>query len=508
MLHTRNISLAESFHSAEEALGETGGGAQLDPDLVEVHDDSPMSFSSSSGRRRGGFRAGLSSDSGGEREVQGQGAGEKAARRAGGAVGGWDAKQQQQQQQEGLCASERASEDDAYVTARLEHTPRGSSSGAASEPVDLRLASHYLSDFSVSAPSSAKPSGAGGLPAASTVGAAGQQVRSCAASPLVAQAPADCGSSPADSQQQEQQGQQPRGESCMSGGGSEGEVGPSDSGVGDHSSRMVSAFAALASCAAVLSSPEPGLSPEPTVSWVGSGESGAGLVNGSLGGGLRAEKSEGLVTGLQRMGTQGGIGSFTGGVLFNSSYGGGLRTRAMSSGSGFGGLAAHAPSRAGATKRSALFEELAVKRSRELGAEVTSTLSHMVQCDSRTVLAAYFGSGVPAPGEVYCLTVGELYRLEFLRVVPADVRASRLAGGGSSSGSNSKWQSPQRPGVEQQQQGGQQQGQQQQMQQWEPKDLLAFSEAECAEQLQLWTVAALCRCVGNAGLLNSGEHAK
>jgi hypothetical protein len=165
----------------------------------------------------------------------------------------------------------------------------------------------------------------------------------------------------------------------------------------------------------------------------------------------------------------------------------------MSSGSGLGGVAAHAAVRSGTTKRSALFEELAVKRSRELGAEVTSTLSHMVQCDSRTVLAAYFGSGVPLPGEVYCLTVGELYRLEFLRVVPAEVRRYGPAGG-SSSGSTGKWQLPfQQSQDSSEERQGKEGEQQQQVQLWEPKALLVFSEAECAEQLQLWTVAALCR---------------
>jgi len=59
-------------------------------------------------------------------------------------------------------------------------------------------------------------------------------------------------------------------------------------------------------------------------------------------------------------------------------------------------------------------------------------------------------------GELYRLTVGDLYRLEFERSLPLLQYAP--------------------PGRSRLQQ-----------------EVLSFAEVECAQQLQLWTVAALCR---------------
>jgi hypothetical protein len=127
---------------------------------------------------------------------------------------------------------------------------------------------------------------------------------------------------------------------------------------------------------------------------------------------------------------------------------------------GSSGIAAFAPLRASSTRKSLLFEEISRRHSGELGDDaVTSAIAHMVHCDSSTVLAAYYSSGVPAPGELYSLHVGDLYRLEFLRSLPSEGMMA--------------------PGRRRHR-----------------TDLLAFSEAECAEQLQLWTVAALCRWGG------------
>jgi hypothetical protein len=81
-----------------------------------------------------------------------------------------------------------------------------------------------------------------------------------------------------------------------------------------------------------------------------------------------------------------------------------------------------------------------------------------VQVDSAALLAAYHASAVPQPGATYRLLLGDLYRLEFDRAQALQQYAppgrSRLRG--------------------------------------EP---IAYAEAESAAQLQLWSVAALCRCV-------------
>jgi hypothetical protein len=63
-----------------------------------------------------------------------------------------------------------------------------------------------------------------------------------------------------------------------------------------------------------------------------------------------------------------------------------------------------------------------------------------------------------AAGEMYRLTLGDLYRLEFERTLPAQQYAP--------------------PGRSKLQQ-----------------DVLRMADVECAQQLQLWTIAALCRCV-------------
>jgi hypothetical protein len=59
---------------------------------------------------------------------------------------------------------------------------------------------------------------------------------------------------------------------------------------------------------------------------------------------------------------------------------------------------------------------------------------------------------------MYRLTLGDLYRLEFERTLPAQQYAP--------------------PGRSKLQQ-----------------DVLRMADVECAQQLQLWTIAALCRCI-------------
>jgi hypothetical protein len=90
--------------------------------------------------------------------------------------------------------------------------------------------------------------------------------------------------------------------------------------------------------------------------------------------------------------------------------------------------------------------------------ELRNTISHLVQVDSSALLAAYYASPVPQPGETYSLMLGDLYRLEFDRALALQQYAppgrSRLV-----------------------------------------QEVLSYAEVECAQQLQLWTVAALCRCV-------------
>ncbi len=94
-------------------------------------------------------------------------------------------------------------------------------------------------------------------------------------------------------------------------------------------------------------------------------------------------------------------------------------------------------------------------RSDELSFQLQETVLRMVEVDSSAVLQLYRASDVVPPGDTYRLSVGDLYRLEFLRPAPSAAFCvmGRL-----------------------------------------PSSPLAFAEAECAEQL-LWAVAALCRSV-------------
>lgn len=93
-----------------------------------------------------------------------------------------------------------------------------------------------------------------------------------------------------------------------------------------------------------------------------------------------------------------------------------------------------------------------------MSSELRTTISHLVQVDSSTLLAAYYASPIPQPGETYRLLLGDLYRLEFERCLPLQEYAP-----------------PGRSRLRQ--------------------ELLTYAEVECAQHLQLWTVAALCRCV-------------
>lgn len=96
------------------------------------------------------------------------------------------------------------------------------------------------------------------------------------------------------------------------------------------------------------------------------------------------------------------------------------------------------------------------RRSGDLSAELCRTISHLVQVDSHSVLSAYHISPVPPPGDMYRLMLGDLYRLEFERALPlAEYRP---------------------PGKSRLQ-----------------NEVLSYAEVESAQQLQLWTVAALCR---------------
>jgi hypothetical protein len=105
-------------------------------------------------------------------------------------------------------------------------------------------------------------------------------------------------------------------------------------------------------------------------------------------------------------------------------------------------------------------------RSGDMSSELRLTISHLVQVDSSTLLAAYYASPIPQPGETYRLMLGDLYRLEFERCLPLQQYAP-----------------PGRSKLR--------------------HEVLTYAEVECAQQLQLWTVAALCRC-GSAGLLLLG----
>jgi hypothetical protein len=137
----------------------------------------------------------------------------------------------------------------------------------------------------------------------------------------------------------------------------------------------------------------------------------------------------------------------------------------------------------------------------------------MVECDSRAVLDEYMAAGVPPLGSTYRLTIGDLYHLEFARSAPwrrgtpteavaacmvaavaaveaaasggsgalapdgPAAAAAAAAGGGAPGAGAAVRQSPSLRGA--------------------PArlgmDPLGLAEAECAEQLQLWAVAALCR---------------
>jgi hypothetical protein len=97
-------------------------------------------------------------------------------------------------------------------------------------------------------------------------------------------------------------------------------------------------------------------------------------------------------------------------------------------------------------------------RSGDMSSELRTTISHLVQVDSSTLLAAYYASPIPQPGETYRLLLGDLYRLEFERCLPLQQYAP-----------------PGRSRLRQ--------------------EVLTYAEVECAQHLQLWTVAALCRCV-------------
>jgi hypothetical protein len=92
-----------------------------------------------------------------------------------------------------------------------------------------------------------------------------------------------------------------------------------------------------------------------------------------------------------------------------------------------------------------------------MSSELRTTISHLVQVDSSTLLAAYYASPIPQPGETYRLMLGDLYRLEFERCLPLQQYAP-----------------PGRSRLRQ--------------------EVLTYAEVECAQHLQLWTAAALCRC--------------
>lgn len=91
-----------------------------------------------------------------------------------------------------------------------------------------------------------------------------------------------------------------------------------------------------------------------------------------------------------------------------------------------------------------------------MSSELRLTISHLVQVDSSTLLAAYYASPIPQPGETYRLMLGDLYRLKFERCLPLQQYAP-----------------PGRSKLR--------------------HEVLTYAEVECAQQLQLWTVAALCR---------------
>lgn len=93
-------------------------------------------------------------------------------------------------------------------------------------------------------------------------------------------------------------------------------------------------------------------------------------------------------------------------------------------------------------------------RSQELSTDLKHTMARMVHCDSKSVLDVYRNAQVPAPGDSYHLSVSDLYHLEFVRPVPN--KSYNVLGE-------------------------------------HHKERLSYAEGECAEHLELWTVAALCR---------------
>eukprot|EP00878_Enallax_costatus_P027730 GHUV01029878.1.p1 GENE.GHUV01029878.1~~GHUV01029878.1.p1 ORF type:complete len:311 (+),score=87.80 GHUV01029878.1:2096-3028(+) len=99
-----------------------------------------------------------------------------------------------------------------------------------------------------------------------------------------------------------------------------------------------------------------------------------------------------------------------------------------------------------------------------MSAELCKTISHLVQVDSASLLSAYRSSPVPSPGELYRLMLGDLYRLEFERVLP-----------------HPQYTPPGRSKLQ--------------------HEVLSYAEVECAQQLQLWTVAALCRSLSLENIL-------
>jgi len=138
----------------------------------------------------------------------------------------------------------------------------------------------------------------------------------------------------------------------------------------------------------------------------------------------------------------------------------------------------------------------------------------MVACDSRAVLHEYLSAGVPPLGTTYRLTIGDLYHLEFVRSspwrrgMPPEAVASALVRPGSADevGAAAGGGGPQSAGGAAAVEGlggsasGSGVGSPTAGLRWQLQtggDPLGLAEAECAEQLQLWAVAALCRCVCN-----------
>lgn len=105
--------------------------------------------------------------------------------------------------------------------------------------------------------------------------------------------------------------------------------------------------------------------------------------------------------------------------------------------------------------------EMEARCMRTSGGVLSSQLASMMQCTSESVLEAYYGSRVVVPGDTFVMDAGDLYRMTYRRPCPNN--AFRPAG----------------PTYE----------------------LLSYAEVELAESLQLWTVAALCRCLSLDNIL-------